>query len=252
MGSLLFKKAGCYPGRNRGRSREVFMNSIDEEKVFFKDLFTMLENHFGKELEIVLHDLTRNYDHSIIDIRNGEITKRKIGGTGDVLGLQVLRGTIVDGNSFNEIMYTEDHKTLRCSTIFLKNNKGKVIGSICINQDISKTVEFENYLHNLNKNSVTKPEIFPKDVNSLLRNLIVEAQLAVGRQVSTMTKNDKLDFIRYLDDHGAFLISKSGTKVCAYLQISKFTLYNYLDIIRGKTDDPPVSRAKHKGREKRA
>ena len=47
-----------------------------------------------------------------------------------------------------------------------------------------------------------------------------------------MTKEDKQEFIRYLDERGAFLITKSGTRVCNYLSISKYTLYNYRDIGR--------------------
>ena len=35
-----------------------------------------------------------------------------------------------------------------------------------------------------------------------------------------------------LDRRGAFLITKSGSKVCDVLNISKFTLYNYLETIR--------------------
>ena len=35
--------------------------------------------------------------------------------------------------------------------------------------------------------------------------------------------------ISYLNDTGAFLITKSGPKVCKYFGISKYTLYSYLD-----------------------
>ena len=35
--------------------------------------------------------------------------------------------------------------------------------------------------------------------------------------------------IRFLNDSGAFLITKSGARVCSYFGISKYTLYSYLD-----------------------
>jgi len=35
-----------------------------------------------------------------------------------------------------------------------------------------------------------------------------------------------------LDKKGVFLITKAGERICDALSISKFTLYNYLDILR--------------------
>ena len=44
------------------------MKSIDEQRDLLKHLMDMLEQHFGVTSEIVLHDLTRDYDHTIVDI----------------------------------------------------------------------------------------------------------------------------------------------------------------------------------------
>lgn len=35
--------------------------------------------------------------------------------------------------------------------------------------------------------------------------------------------------IHLLDSKGAFLIKKGGEKICTYLNISKYTLYSYLE-----------------------
>ena len=45
-----------------------------------------------------------------------------------------------------------------------------------------------------------------------------------------MTKEDKIKAIQFLNDAGAFLITKSGDKVAKYFGISKYTLYSYVDI----------------------
>ena len=60
----------------------------------------------------------------------------------------------------------------------------------------------------------------------------------LGRRnpVEKLTKADKLKFLDYLDKKGAFLISKSGDRVCDHLHISKFTLYKYLEIVRGENN----------------
>ena len=48
-----------------------------------------------------------------------------------------------------------------------------------------------------------------------------------------LSKEDKMRALRFLDEKGALLITKSGTRICKFLGISKFTLYNYLDELRG-------------------
>ena len=52
-----------------------------------------------------------------------------------------------------------------------------------------------------------------------------------------MTKEDKMKALKYLDEKGALLITKSGSKICKYFGISKFTLYNYLEEIREKGEE---------------
>lgn len=211
------------------------MQNYSENKEWLSAILDMLSAHFGSDVEFVVHDLTLDYEHTIVDIRNGGITHRKIGDTGDILGLEVMRGTADEKRSyFNYINYTQDGKTLRSSTLFLPGPDGKPTVCIGINEDITRMVNFENYLRK--KNGVSIPDeddIFcgRGDVNKMLDSLLEAAQMKVGKNSARMTKEDKMNFIRYLDRRGAFLITKSSLRVCEALGISKFTLYNYLDII---------------------
>ncbi len=224
----------------------MFIQNIYDEMPFFKQMLDMLEQQLGSKSEIVLHDLTADYDHTIVDIRNGHVTNRKIGDCGSNLGLRVLSGTVKDGDMYNYITHTKNAAILRSSTMFIKSDEGKVIGSICINQDITKSVEFEQYLHDNNqywlyeKNEEKKQnegkEIFVNNVGELTEYLLQEAFNHVGKPVNTMDKDDKCQFLKYLDERGAFIITKAGEKACDFLGISKYTLYNYLDIVRSSTE----------------
>ena len=40
---------------------------------------------------------------------------------------------------------------------------------------------------------------------------------------------DKVRAIQFLNQSGAFLVTKSGDKVAKYFGISKYTLYSYID-----------------------
>ena len=127
------------------------MNNINEEKDFLLRLVNMLEMQLGKDSEIVLHDLTREYDSTIIAIANGELSGRKVGDSGTNLGLEVLRGKVQNGDRFNYITNGKDGKVFRSSSIYIYDDNGKVIGSICINTDITTSITLEKYFHDRNQ-----------------------------------------------------------------------------------------------------
>ena len=209
------------------------MTIYEQQKDYLHKLFDMLEAHFGPEVEFVLHDLTKEYEHTIVDIRNGHITGREIGGTGDILGLRYLSGESPEETYYNCLEYTKDGKALRSSTLFLRDEKGDPAIAIAINEDVTKTLEIENYLHS--KSRFSNPSDYVRgDVNEMLQHLMFEAQLQVGKSLDEMSRADKIEYIRYLDTHGAFLITYSNVKVCEALNISNFTLYSYLKMIRGE------------------
>lgn len=197
----------------------------------------LISQHFGENCEVVLHDWSKGYDHSIVAIENGHVTGRTIGDCGSNLGLEVMRGTVKDGDRFNYITQTKRGSTIRSSTIYLKNDEGETLGALCINLDISEMIFMKNIVDSLAKVENGTKEIFANDVTEVLDYLLSESLNIVGKPVKNMTKEDKLQALKYLDDKGAFLISKSGNKVCEFFDMSKFTLYNYLDEIRTNSLD---------------
>jgi predicted transcriptional regulator YheO len=180
--------------------------------------------------------LTKDYNHTIVDIRNGHVTNRAVGGCGSNLGLEVLRGTVVDGDRFNYVTHTPDGKILRSSSTYISDDDGKIIGSLCINYDITETVRFEDFLKRFNHYDFGQEEVFAEDVNGLLDYLIMQGQNIIGKNPDLMSKEEKMDFIGYLDKKGAFLVTRSSERVCELLKISKFTFYNYLETYRSKNN----------------
>ena len=71
-------------------------------------------------------------------------------------------------------------------------------------------------------------------MNQLLEYLLQKGQAQVGKPAAVMSKEEKLQFLKYLNDKGAFLITRSGDRVQELLGISKNTMYTYLDMIKGK------------------
>ncbi len=208
------------------------MKKIDDEINLLKAVMKMISAHFGNKCEVALHDWSKGYERSIVAIENGHVTGRRVGDCGSNLGLEVIRGTVKDGDRFNYITQTKGGKTIRSSTVYIKNDEEQAIGAFCINFDISDLITVKALVDSLTMVEQARPEIFANDVTEVLDFLLKESLSVVGKPVESMTKEDKMAAIKFLDEKGALLISKAGNKVCHFFDISKFTLYNYLDEIR--------------------
>ena len=135
---------------------------------------------------------------------------------------------------------TPDGKLLKSSSVYIRDDEGKVAAIFCINFDISTLVMAEQTLNLLTSAPMQKdpPARITHNVNDLLDDLIDQSDRLVGKPVSMMTKEDKVRAIRFLNEHGALLITKSGDKIAAHFGISKYTLYSYLDVkTGGKSND---------------
>lgn len=225
---------------DRYKESNITMKTIEDELALLKALVRMLAQHFGPSCEIVLHDLKKEYQRTIVAIENGEITGRKIGDPGSNLGLEVLRGLVDEsGDRFNYITHTESGLTLRSSTTYIRNDDGEVIGAICINTDITNLLLVEKELQKFigiegQDRSEKVEEFFVSDVGDLVNNMLRSAFSAVGKPQGYLKREDMMKVIEYLDRKGFFLITKSGDRICEVLGFSKCTLYKYLDQVRSK------------------
>jgi predicted transcriptional regulator YheO len=226
------------------------MESVKTELSFFRALMKGLTALFGPNVEVVLHDLKNQpYDSTIIAIDNGHVTGRKVGDCGTNLGLAVLRAGDAGHpmeDQYNYVSQTDNGRVLRSSSVYIHDDSGAVVGALCINFDISDLMLAELSLGQICQNpfradsSVNHElrEVFARNVGELLDSLIQEVQQMINKPVSFMTKEDKFRALKYLDERGAFLIKKSGDKVARYFDISKYTMYSYLESIRAEHRTP--------------
>lgn len=217
------------------------MNRVQDEWSNLTRLLGMIAEQFGSRCEVVLHDLTGDYNHTIVAIENGHVTRRVVGGSGSNLGLPVLDGKKQDGDVYNYITRTRDGKVLRSSTTFLRDRDDKVIGALCINYDISDLVRIDSVLQEVMMYPASKKdveqEVFANNVGEILDHLTAQCRESIGKPVPDMTKEDKIRAIEFFDSKGAFLIAKAGEHIREFLGISKFTLYNYLEIARSRSKE---------------
>ena len=187
---------------------------------------------FGSSCEVVVHDLSRHPDHTIVAIENGHVSGRKVGDGASYVVLEQLQTQ--DQSPRDQLGYltkTPDGKILKSSTLYIRNSRGKVCAILAINHDISPLLMAEGALRELTATAqpaAAEPEKIIK-INELLDDLIAQSVALVGKPAAVMNREEKIRALRFLDENGAFLVSKSSEKVRRYFGISKYTLYAYLE-----------------------
>ena len=196
---------------------------------FYTRLAHGLAVQFGSNCEVVVHDLQgKDIEHSIIAIENGHVTGRRIGDGPSQIVLESLHNSKQNLKQEDRLAYltkTKNGKILKSSTIFIRDD-----------YDISLMLAMEKELSSFTgtiEEDTTKEPI-AVNIGDLLDELITQSVQHIGKPVTLMSKEDKVQVVRLLNEAGAFLITKSGPKVCQFLGISKYTLYSYLDEIKSK------------------
>ena len=192
-----------------------------------------IAQQFGSNCEVVVHDLDSNdVEHSIVAIENGHVSGRRVGDGPSHIVLEALRGDCARlEDRLAYLTRSDDGKILKSSTIYIRDDDGRAIGVFAINYDITLMLAREDALKGFTATQVPErePEHISRNVADLLDELIEQSVKLVGKPVPLMNKEDKVKAIQFLNDTGAFLITKSGDKVCKFFGISKYTLYSYID-----------------------
>lgn len=192
---------------------------------------------FGDNCEVTVHDLTSGYENTIVAIENGHVTGRRIGDGASELVLKAINEDPENvQDQYSYLARTKEGRMVKSSSIYVRDDDGKLVGLFGINYDITDLIMAQRAIDTAV--SVEKPEdeknigAITTNVVDLLDRLIEEADAFIAKPVAMMTKDDKTQAIQYLADKGAFLIKKAGDKVSRHFDISKYTLYNYMDAER--------------------
>ena len=189
---------------------------------------------FGNSCETVIHDLTKNdLESSIVYIENGHVSSRQQGDGPSEIVLETLkRDPECLEDKLSYLTRTDDGRILKSSTMYIRGEDNKINYIFSLNYDITGLIAMDQSLKDListKSEADRQPRKITHNVNDLLDTLIEQSVALVGKPVALMNKDDKITAIQYLNDAGAFLITRSGDKVSSYFGISKFTLYSYMD-----------------------
>ncbi|MBP2097924.1 helix-turn-helix transcriptional regulator [Enterococcus rivorum] len=207
----------------------------DRKLKFLTQIAKALAGQFGDNCEIVIHQINEdNINNTIVSIENGHVSSRQLGDGPSQVVLEALKKKPADiKDHINYLTRTHDGRILKSSTVYFKDEEENLEVIFAINYDITNLIAAETTLQTLTsineEENDKEPEYIPQDINELLDDLIQESVKLVGKPVPLMNKDDKIKCIQFLNGKGAFLVTKSGDKVANFFNISKYTLYSYID-----------------------
>ena len=218
--------------------RAPLSTSDDREKDLniLKSIARAIVETFGPDVcEVVIHDLS-DLEHSIIWIE-GDVTHRGPGDSMTDLGLRKIREGDLD-DLFNYRTYLEDGRTLKSSSIFLNDSDGRPWGSFCINFDVTALLNLQHFLGSFVAPG-DAPEIeetFTGSIEDTLQKMVANCVAELGKSVHEMTREERLQLIKMLDERGAFQVRRAVPCIAHQLNVSRYTVYNYLSEIHGDDD----------------
>lgn len=200
----------------------------------FIPLVKGISKTFGKNCEVVLHEF-KDLKNSIVAIENGHVTGRDLNSPMTQISLEKVREGTVNEDIINYSEKNIDGRVLKSSTMFIKNNEGKFIGCLCINIDITDFIAAKNVINDIMRIGESDAEKPSKNkVNIILSDIVKDTINELGRPIIYLSKDEKVLIVKKLDHQGAFLIKGAIDYVAEVLQVSKYTIYNYLDEIKGE------------------
>ncbi|CAK7008897.1 MAG: hypothetical protein DESF_00343 [Desulfovibrio sp.] len=217
------EKTACH----KAEAQAIFANA--------KRMAAMMARTLGPFCEVAVHDFS-DLEHSIIHIE-GALTGRNVGAPATNMVTKAWRQ---GGDKVQDIIAysaaTPSGRTLKSSISFLRNSEEQVIGAVCMHFDLTDLERFQGVLHALlrfeSAPGKEMSEAFPSCLGETSDAIIETAIRRAGKHPATMTREEKLHFVRIMDEEGAFLIKGMVQYLAKAMRVSIYTVYNYMRQIK--------------------
>ena len=220
----------------------------DDLKKKYSLVVEFLGMALGPDYEVVLHD-TEDHINSIIAIANGHVSQRQVGGPLTNFGLEVI-----SDESFREMDFkvnyngiSKDHRILRSSTMFIKDDDKNIVGMLCINFDDRRYKELStdilklchpdrlveinssyDSMDTLVKNAgETFYDSVSEEADNVIKNYLAEHKTVIER----LTQDDRLNIVEILNQKNIFRLKGAVREAAKQLGCSEPTVYRYLNKI---------------------
>lgn len=195
------------------------MNELERYKPIAEAISLLLFPH----AEVVIHDLQTGCIRAIFN----NLSKRAPGDESCLDESDKLPDTQDVFPPYFKINW--DGKKMKSVTAVLRSSRGKAIGLLCINLDISKWEEMHQFILDLIKPATEMPDFLFKNDWKEKINIYVSSYLKQhALRLESLDKAEKKKLLLALHAEGAFNTKNAASYVADVLQISRATVYNYL------------------------
>ncbi|MDR0960415.1 MAG: helix-turn-helix domain-containing protein [Propionibacteriaceae bacterium] len=183
------------------------------------------------ESEIIVHDL-RKLPDSIVGV-SGSLTNHAVGDAApDSLVRAAAAGTLE--TNLNQTSHSRDGHDLHSATIVVEDSAGNPAGAMVISSDTRIWRSLAEVATAMLPDAQAEPTVtvnqdnYIQDVDELAEGIITHAINDVGVPVELMHKRHKLAVVADLKERGFFILRESVERAASALQVTRFTIYNYL------------------------
>ncbi len=189
---------------------------------------------FGSSCETLVQNMS-DPSHPILSIYNGQVSGREVGSTLDIMG---------SGRLIDETAMTTDFVNLYATTPSgsqIKSSTFHMIGedynlALGIDFDYSSLVFANRILVDLMSADADLQSALWQGGDNGLAQIFDECLAAIGKPVSALTKSDRIKIVALLEQKNAFSFRKSVPYVAKRLQVSRYTVYKYLDQLNAQEE----------------
>jgi len=210
---------------------------MTEQKNLLKTLSQIADgitSMFGENCEVVVHDPSRP-EKSLVHIA-GKVTGREVGAPATDLLMKELRRKSEEIDDIHNYKTTHGGRTIKSTTLFIRNSKGEVTAALCINLDITELYNATQTLTSLVNCSVAPEnnvqETFSNTASETIESIVEQTLLQCGKQPATMSSSERFYFTSLLEKQGVFQMKGAVKHIAKRCGISQFTIYNYLKTLR--------------------
>lgn len=208
------------------------MKKIDPIFTTYIKVADLLGAMFKDIIEIVIHDFS-DLDRAIIHIVNGHISGREAGAPISEFGLRrLIEDRKLPDQIVNFASQNGRGKSLKSSSLAIRDSKGKIRGAFCLHFDISYFTQFQKFLgHFMAPQDNSFPNVSEFSGNQSLsdevKSEIEKWRLQKGLFNTSLNRKDKIALVQHLMKVG-FLQKKAAIATIAQaLQLTRQSIYNY-------------------------
>ena len=211
---------------------------IEKDKILkrYSEVARMLGKTFEPILEVLVHDLTQP-KNSVVAIYNNHISGRKVGDPASDFGLKRLEDPSIPDELFNYYNESSSGKKLKSSVLAIRDDEGKLIGTLCLNLDVSFLSQISRFVERLSESQPNPilggiEKFTTKAANLEIKEAVEELKIQNNMLSKSLTRDDNKLIVRLLLEQGCFSKKGAITTIAKELQLTRPSIYKYLKEIQ--------------------